>query len=792
MGRFGMLKAMSGNSLLGSAGLAALMLAGTSSVAVAQDEAAPAETDVPRGEIVVTATRQATAISRVPISIAAYDQEALDQQGVRSVDDVTRLTPGVNFNRVGFGFVTNISIRGISSGSGSATTGIYIDDTPIQVRSLGNSSGNPYPVVFDLDRVEVLRGPQGTLFGAASEGGNVRFITPRPDLNSLSVYGRAELEFTKNGDPSYEAGVAVGAPIVDDVLGFRLSAYHRHEGGFIDRQRYLSSEVDEQDSNSLNSTAFRAALGWQPAEGLMITPSVFYQELKLNDTNSVWANLSDDNDQRYVNGNDSRSPSRDRFVLPALLVEWDFGKVTLVSNTSYFDRRERSRYDYTLYDISAFAPGGDPAAFYSNPDFYSNSPQTNRQNNWTQEVRLQSNDPTSPLTWVIGGFWSKARQRSTQLVDVPFLGAYFGLETEQEFIDFWGVPFIDGTIGYIDNFDATDKQIAGFGEASYEVLEGLKLTAGVRVSKNKFEFTNFNDGPVSGGPRSAEGSSSESPVTPKFGVSYAPDGNNLFYATVAKGYRVGGANRALPVTPNCTAALQSLGLDAAPQQYDSDSVWSYEVGTKNRMADGRVRLAASAYYIDWSNIIRAVGDLGNCPYAFTTNLGTATSKGFDLQLDFTPVDALNLSVAVGYNKAKFSDTIRATGADRDIVTAGHTLGGSPWTMVTTAQYDFDIGGSEAYIRAVYEFRSRNNGLTPTRDPGNPNYDPLLLPIPEIHDLQLRAGVAIDHSWDVSVFVKNALNKHPLLNYDREGTSAQVFSYTPVRPISAGITASVRY
>jgi iron complex outermembrane recepter protein len=756
-------------------------------------EPAPAEAAA-SDEIIVTATRQAAPLSRVPISIAAYSQETLDKQGVRSVDDVARLTPGVTFNRTGFGLTTSISIRGISSGAGSATTGVYIDDTPIQTRDLGNSSSNTYPVIFDLERVEVLRGPQGTLFGAASEGGTVRFINARPNMNGFSGRARSEVEFTKNGAVSYEAGAAVGAAIVEDKLGFRVSAYHRRDGGFIDRQRYLSTGGRDEDVNSLESTAFRAALGWQPTEGLMITPSVFYQEVKSGDAGTVWANVSSTSQQRYLSGNDSPSPSKDRFVLPALLVEWDFGGVKLVSNTSYFDRRERSQYDYTLYDVSAFSSDGDPAEFYSNPDFYSNSPQTNRQNNWTQEVRLQNANPDSRLNWVIGGFWYKNRQRSTQTVNVPFLGSYFGLETEQDLIDFFGVPLIDGVIGYIDNFDATDEEIAGFGEVSYEIVDGLKVIAGVRVAKDKFKFTNFNDGPVSGGPRSAGGRGSENSTNPKFGVSWQVDANNLIYGTAARGYRIGGANRALPTTPNCTAALKSLGLDAAPSTYSSDSVWSYEVGTKNKMLDGRLRVAASAYYIDWSNIISAVGNLGSCPYAFTSNLGSATSKGFDLQVDVTPITGLTLGTSVGYNKATFGETRRADGAEQDIVTRDNTLGGAPWTIITTGEYEFAVGGSNsAYLRGTFEYRSRNRGLTPDRDPRQAEiYDPLLPLPPEIYDLELRAGVRVKSNWDISAFVKNALNQHPRLNFQRDAPSAQVFTYSPVRPISGGLTVSANF
>lgn len=198
----------------------------------AADETAGADSTA-SGEIIVTATRKSESINKVPLSVSALSREALDSRGIRSFSDVIRQTPGVSFEKSNT--TTNIAIRGVNSSVGAATTGIYIDDVPIQIRQLGYGGGNAYPVVFDLDRVEVLRGPQGTLFGAGSEGGTVRFITQQPSLDVVKVYGRAEASATQHGAANGEGGISISAPLIEGKLGIAASGYYRRDGGFVDR-----------------------------------------------------------------------------------------------------------------------------------------------------------------------------------------------------------------------------------------------------------------------------------------------------------------------------------------------------------------------------------------------------------------------------------------------------------------------------------------------------------------------------------------------------------------------------
>src|ERR1035441_5328590 len=178
------------------------------------------------------ATRHEESLSKVPISVTALTQEAMDVRGIKDILDVARFTPGINIDNSG---TNNIAIRGIASTGGAGTAGIYLDDTPIQIRALAFNPDDALPQSFDLDRVEVLRGPQGTLFGAGSEGGTVRYITTQPSLTQTSIYSRNEISNTQGGVPSYELGVAAGTPLIDGTLGVRVSAWYRYDGGYINR-----------------------------------------------------------------------------------------------------------------------------------------------------------------------------------------------------------------------------------------------------------------------------------------------------------------------------------------------------------------------------------------------------------------------------------------------------------------------------------------------------------------------------------------------------------------------------
>jgi outer membrane receptor protein involved in Fe transport len=275
-----------------------LALAGLPASVRAEDQAQSSEnTAAALAEVTVTATRREESLSKVPISVTALTEEALDDRGIKDFSEIARFTPGVNFDTSG---TNNISIRGISGTGGAGTTGIYLDDTPIQMRALAFNPDEALPKSFDIDRVEVLRGPQGTLFGAGSEGGTVRYITTPPSLTKDSVYARTEFSDTEGGAPSYEAGVAAGGPLINGTLGARLSVWYRRDGGWVDDINPVTLQSTEKNANFVNTYLVRLALLWAPSEKWTATPSIYYQNQERNDINNYWPLYSNPGSDQFV------------------------------------------------------------------------------------------------------------------------------------------------------------------------------------------------------------------------------------------------------------------------------------------------------------------------------------------------------------------------------------------------------------------------------------------------------------------------------------------------------------
>ena len=791
-------------------------------------------------EVVVTATRREERLKDVPISVAVFSQAKIDEQGLRNIDDLTRLSPGIAFQRNGNGSSANyndensdICIRGICSQAGASTTGIYIDDTPIQSRHIGFGAVNAFPALFDLDRVEVLRGPQGTLFGAGAEGGAVRFITPEPALTKESGYARAELATTRHGDTSYEAGAAFGRPIIDNVLAFRVSASFRHDGGWVNRANYtltpsadpvntplletpVFNGIDEADANWQETVTLRGALKWAVNDAVTVSPSFYYQELHIADTASYWVPLSERRSDRLYDGNALKNPSFDPFWLAAVKVDWSLGFAQLTSNTSFLHRSQHSTSDYTQYLRATYASFGLLPSIFPQPGDQGYATFEDNQRNWYQEIRLAS-DANGRIVWNAGVFFSHLDENIPEdIYDRTLRGQM--LDFTNGGYDLCAAPLdcVNGRIyhGPIDR--VIDKQIAVFGELTYKLTDTFKVTAGLRVSKVDFSGSTFQGGPFLGTPDGAtSASSSEKPVTPKAVFSWQPDKDNLYYVSASKGYRVGGVN--VGVGTICEGDLETLGLPLGsnglhrvPAQYASDNVWSYELGGKNTFLDQRLQINSSLFWIDWRNIQQNVY-LPSCGEQFTANLGHVVSRGGDLDIQFKPQESLLMQLTVAYTDARFTRASCAgvlqfdagsggcSGATatavKPIVSEGDRQPNAPWSFTFAAEKTF-TGWSDynPYGRVDFQYTTAQHKLLPGQDAANALTDTTLPGLPQTKNLQLRAGFRW-HGYDVSVFADNVLDQHPELFKSRDIADDNIdrlYFGRGVRPRSYGLTATYRF
>ena len=774
----------------------ALLMIGAPALSLAQLAGVEPATAAGLEEIVVTATRRAESIDRIPLSISAFSQESMDEQGIKSIDDVARFTPGLSFAPSSDGLTSSIAIRGIASGVGASTTGVYIDDTPVQVRSgTGVVTENVYPQVFDLERVEVLRGPQGTLFGTGSMGGTVRFITPEPSLEKYSGYARAEASEVKSGDPAYEAGASIGGPLVDGKVGFRLSAFYSDVGGFVDRRPFTGTAVTDEAINFEKTTALRGALKFALGDSITVTPSMFYQRKRKND-GYFWESLSNSDSSSFSVGWDQPQPSTDSFSLPALNIRWKLQKAELVSNTSFLYRSLDRSSDYSTY--LWFALVGDPTPTDPVPDYRAVSNASVRQNSFTQEVRLQSTDTASRLQWVVGALYQSSSLYTNQYVVDPFLPQLsqdvYGAPIE----DIFGVGLVDGKFSATIDQWAKDEQSALFGQVDYAFTPQWKGTLGLRVARTTLRFFREFGGPLlcvacDGSVETTGGSTPEShPVTPRLGFSYEPDKHSLYYLSAGKGFRVGGVNNPSVATdrPGCPGGLQS------PATYAADRLWSYEVGAKNQFADGRFRTQVSVFYIDWQDIQQSVSANGCFTSSYKDNLGSAKVTGFDLSAELRPMAGLTLAMSGGYTRARYSDTAlgapaSGTGVRAIIAADGDSLGVAPWNAAVSGEYEFHALGGNSYFRMDYTYTAKDNGLTPQRDPLTSSYDPGLLADPAVRLLGARLGIRLGE-FDVSLFGRNLLNDTPLLGRTHDGIDDPLYYAVTVRPRTIGLTGTYRF
>ena len=782
-------------------------------------------------EVVVTATRQSSNINRVPLTVAAVTSENLDQQGIKDATDLQKAIPALTLvgSQAGVG---TFAIRGIVATTGAATTGVYLDDTALTKRNnagVAQNNGAPLPTLFDLERVEVLKGPQGTLYGGSSQGGTIRFITPTPSLVSYSGRVQAETSTVQGGEESYEFGFALGGPIIEDKLGFRVSGVTRETGGWIDMLNpYDNGSLYREDANGRNENAVRAAVLWQlndrarlnlsyyhssveseggpgapttvygvdgkPSNSLTYTtPAVCYDNSsRLPGTTSApvavacptsplptgWFRREEQTygPFNYLGKDDSISQADGRLNksktttdLITLTYDYDFDNMSAKFITSFVKDKTNGllgeSHDIGRLQRTAENPlrGGFPL-FGPVPSYAGNFTSVNSREGIQQEIRFVSNSEQR-FSWVTGLFYSDMKTNIFYTIpgdyDAAF-NAFYGIDTTSRY----GIPpAIASDPLAVSLLDATmkDVELAVFGEANFQLNEKIRLTFGARQSRVTLDFTQTNYGQLSARPgpdspyASVTGSATDTPFTPKYGVSYQLTDTNMLYLNAAKGFRAGGVN--VPLNPqvcNTGLALFGLTVDDIPRQFGPDEVWSYEAGGKFRLLEGRMQVNVAAFQIDWTDIQVTTSAQG-CGQNWNQNGGTARSQGVDLQTEFRPIPDIRLSASVAYTDAHYTEAVLGpqplVGNPSVIFQEADPLSVPKWQANFGARWDFFVWGQDSYLRADYQYQGeyeQGSGY------GTGNYNPNSQVIKATNTLNLRFGTRVK-DFEVSVFANNALN-----------------------------------
>lgn len=703
-----------------------------------QETASPETVDT--GDIVVTATRRSQSLQEVPMSISAVTATALQSKVATTFIDYASSVPNLSFSVSGVGPSSgrSVAVRGIADVN---TTGFYIDESPL-VESLD-------PRILDVDRVEVLRGPQGTLFGARSLGGTVRLITTQPSASETSGRAHASISTTKGTNkPNYQIDGAINLPIVTDKVGLRVVGLRQYDAGYYTRtfDRPAGGTQTLRNIGRTITDGVSASAVIKLTDELSVTPRILFQHTRLNGL--PLADVAVDKsspvpsvlrvkslDQRRTF--DVAEASEDKWLLGTVDVKLEKSFGTFSYSTTLFRRRTRDVEDQTDFIASAFGLSQKiPTTIEVN----------HPTDSFAQELRFSSTFK-GPFQVVAGLFYDNIRSNEWSPPNIiPGIDAALGGVLGTDFI-------------YQKNWPSKQEDFAAYGEVNWNVLPRVTLITGARLFKTKTTASIQGDGIVYGGPSSRPSSTlNESGVTPKASIQYEFSRGNQIYVTAAKGFRPGGPNQLFPTLFGCDTDLAALGLTSDQAAfYKSDSVWSYEVGAKATMFDRKLRASISGFRIDWGNIQQKI--LLQCGFDFKRNSGAARSQGFEFELNANPVDGLTLSAGGGYVDAKIveqSPTSRFKVGDR--------IPQVPkWNLNFSADYRQAISGNmEGFLHADYTYvDSSNSSLNANVDPVSGRLIPRIRPSYEL--VNTRLGVSFGEQTEIALFAKNLTDERASLS-----------------------------
>jgi iron complex outermembrane receptor protein len=715
-------------------------------------------------EVVVTAEKRESTVQKTPISITAITGADLQAQGVSDMVSVAQQVPGISFKTSGPG-QTEFEMRGLTSTGGeSPTVGFYLDDVALTPAAMAQNGKTVIdPTLFDLNRVEVLRGPQGTVYGAGSMGGTIKLVSNQPDPNKFDASAELIGSGTDSGGGfNHTENGMLNLPLASGVVALRIVATDKYVTGWIARDVLdpFPAEVDNSNqrgnvaaapvamslahSNTERLGSERVQLLVQPNDRLSLNFSAMHQDLDQDGPSTI---DSPPLNEVHYQPFDVPEPFTDEFNLYSLTAKYNFDGFQLVSVTADWDREQNQTQDISeamQYYIGGFF--GPPAAWPYGANstvtegggtFFGFGPGTISEDDYThqysEELRVASTGD-GPLQWLAGGYYSGFTATSYVYSFYPDTNNGFNA-------DF-------GTNNLADNHRKVDIfQYAAFGEVSYLFDEHFKTTLGARYyTYHSNSVTSVSGVSANGTSAPLYGVASNSGVTPKLDLAYIAGDNATLYATASKGFRPGGPNSPIPVPP-CP--------DAAPTQFGPDSVWNYELGEKLRFFDSRVSVNGAIYYEDWANVQQQVAP--GCGFKYTANAGKATVYGAELEVSVLLAPGLLVSQNAGYTNAKNSTTVPLAG----VVSGDRLLDVPQWTANTNISYTFPLSSglnmvaklNNSYVDSIQDITFARNTLPP--------YDLV----------NARLGIEHDH-WSAAVFVDNLTNKMALFG-DTGALSANI-------------------
>ena len=782
--------------------LATLSAIAVSAPALAQDADAPAQDE--GNDIVVTATLRDTSLQDVPFSINAQSGEDLARANAQTLEDASRNVAGLNIQNLGPG-QSQVSIRGVSAGQVvrdqpgvKEQVGVYLDQSTISL-----SLFTPDLDLFDLNRLEALRGPQGTLFGAGSIGGTIRYITNQPRLGRTEGAIEANINLVDGDDIGGSLRGAINLPL-GDTAALRIVAYGTRFGGYINALR--EGGATDEDINDGSRYGTRIALTFQPSESVTITPRLVWQKTEYDGFNRQEVfNL-------YANPNTTTRPrvtfaEREQFLLlkegfedetliADLTSTFDLGGAVATLVGSYTNRDILVSRDASALTGSVSVDLGFPTAGVLLP---SNLRDTTDLETWTGEARLAS-DNDSPFQWLAGLFYAKVDRVYAQRLPTPgydaFTDARFGAGTSVAVAN--GFPL---NSPYNADIPYDIEQFAVFGEASYTFNDVVTLTAGGRYYDFSETRRFVSGGLFANGDNNTDRTSSNG-FTPRVLVSWQASDNVTVNAQASKGFRLGGVNDPLNI-PLCSGGAN--GVDALTYgnrpTYDDETLWNYELGVKTQ---GRgFTFNAAAFYTDISNL-QMTADAGSCSSRVVFNVPSAHTQGIEVELGLEPVDGLNLSLSGSLLEAEFDSSVTTTAG---VVIAGfrdgNRLPSTPeFTFSAAADYSFPLSeGMEGFVRASVQHvgtrftQASDQENNPRSFVSGLAFGGATGTVPTVVDLELdsyelvdlSAGVEWDNGLSVTAYVSNLFDENAQLAFDRERGGRARLAFSTNQPRTYGLT-----